>query len=114
MEQNNLKGETEILNLLSRLSVVTFSFDPSKAKNDLKLVCYYGSWAIYRKEPTSFTPSMLDKTGCTHMIYSFAGLDEKTGKITSLDVKMDLEQGWVPFLDLFYYLIFTHFCLINF
>ncbi len=59
----------------------------------LKLVCYYGSWAIYREEPTIFTPNMLDQSGCTHIIYSFAGLDEKTGKIVSLDTKMDLDQG---------------------
>lgn len=38
---------------------------------------------------------MLDQSGCTHMIYSFAGLDERTGKIVSLDNKMDLEQGIV-------------------
>jgi chitinase len=60
---------------------------------DYKLVCYYGAWAIYRDAPMNFGPDKLDGLGCTHIIYSFAGLDNQTYEIVSLDPKMDIEEG---------------------
>ncbi len=56
-------------------------------------MCYYGAWAIYRDAPMNFGPDKLDGLGCTHIIYSFAGLDNQTYEIVSLDPKMDIEEG---------------------
>ena len=58
-----------------------------------KIVCYYGAWAIYRPEPMSFRPRDVQAKGCTHLIYSFAGLDNSTLEIVSLDPKFDIEKG---------------------
>ena len=64
-----------------------------KEESPYKIVCYFGGWAIYRDEPMSFSPEDMDANMCTHFIYSFAGLDEDTFKIKSLDPKVDIEEG---------------------
>ena len=40
-----------------------------------------------------FGPDKLEGAGCTHIIYSFAGLDNQTYEIISLDPKLDFEYG---------------------
>ena len=58
-----------------------------------KIVCYLGSWAIYRPEPMSFRPRDVQAKGCTHLIYSFAGLDNTTLEMVSLDPVFDIKKG---------------------
>jgi len=59
-----------------------------------KVVCYWGTWANYRPEGGKFTPEHVDPTLCTHLIYSFAGLDSSNWTIKSLDPWMDLEDNY--------------------
>ena len=40
-----------------------------------------------------FGPRDIDPEMCTHLIYSFAGLDNQTLEIVSLDPFADIEQG---------------------
>ena len=56
-----------------------------------QVVCYWGTWANYRPDGGKFTPEHIDPTLCTHLIYSFAGLDSGNWTIKSLDPWMDLE-----------------------
>jgi len=58
-----------------------------------KVVCYWGTWANYRPDGGKFTPENIDPTLCTHVIYSFAGLENHNWTIKSLDPWMDLESG---------------------
>jgi len=58
------------------------------------VVCYWGTWANYRPDKGKFTPEDVDPSLCTHLIYSFVGLDEKTGTVKSLDTWMDLEDNY--------------------
>lgn len=58
-----------------------------------KVVCYYSGWAVYRPDPFTFTPSHVEPRLCTHVIYSFAGLEEHTHRIKVLDEEVDLVQG---------------------
>ena len=60
---------------------------------DFKIVCYYEAWAVYRKAPFNFGVSDIDPFACTHIIYSFAGLDNKTLTIVSLDKEEDIVKG---------------------
>jgi len=62
--------------------------------HDKKVVCYWGTWANYRPEKGKFTPENVDPDLCTHLIYSFAGLDTNTWSIKSLDGWMDLETDY--------------------
>ena len=58
-----------------------------------KVVCYYGAWAVYRKKPMTFNVTDIDPYACTHVIYSFAGLDKSSYVIKSLDPEVDIQQG---------------------
>ena len=58
-----------------------------------KIVCYYGAWSVYRTEPFSFGVGDIDPFSCTHLIYSFAGLDPDSLTIISLDVEEDIVKG---------------------
>ena len=58
--------------------------------HDKKVVCYWGTWANYRPNGGKFTPESIDASLCTHLIYSFVGLDSDTNTIKSLDPWMDL------------------------
>ena len=58
-----------------------------------KIVCYYGSWSVYRPEPFNFGVNDIDPFSCTHLIYSFAGLDPDNLTIISLDVDEDIVKG---------------------
>jgi len=58
------------------------------------VVCYWGTWANYRPEAGKFTPENIDPKLCTHLIYSFAGLDNSTWSIKSLDPWMDFEKNY--------------------
>ena len=54
------------------------------------VVCYYGSWAIYKEGDGKFAPSDIDANLCTHVIYAFAELNEVTNEIQSQDPWADL------------------------
>eukprot|EP00092_Neocalanus_flemingeri_P017579 GFUD01019020.1.p1 GENE.GFUD01019020.1~~GFUD01019020.1.p1 ORF type:complete len:440 (+),score=91.01 GFUD01019020.1:70-1389(+) len=58
------------------------------------VVCYWGTWANYRPKDGKFTPEDVDPSLCTHLIYSFVGLNETTNTIKSLDTWMDLEENY--------------------
>lgn len=57
-----------------------------------KMVCYYGSWAVYRPGNGRFDVEDIDPNLCTHIIYGFTGLaDDNT--IKCLDPWNDLYDG---------------------
>ncbi|KAJ6659856.1 hypothetical protein lerEdw1_018312 [Lerista edwardsae] len=39
------------------------------------LVCYFTNWGQYREGPAKYTPADIDPFMCTHLIYSFAGME---------------------------------------
>ena len=56
-------------------------------------MCYYESWAIYRDEPMTTSPADVDPFGCTHVIYSFLGLDKTSLTVTILDPDYEVIRG---------------------
>ncbi|OXU26105.1 hypothetical protein TSAR_016779 [Trichomalopsis sarcophagae] len=60
--------------------------------NDRKVICYYGSWSVYRPGLGKFDISHIDSSLCTHLIYAFAGLGE-SGQVKVLDPWNDLPDG---------------------
>ena len=67
------------------LSVVHF-LDELKYKK----ICYFTNWAQYRLGPARFEPENIDPFLCTHIIYAFAYLDNRTLTITKLE---DNDEG---------------------
>ncbi|KAG7210365.1 hypothetical protein KM043_011900 [Ampulex compressa] len=55
--------------------------------------CYVVSWAIYRQNEGKFTVDNIRPELCTHIIYSFAGLDAETWTIKSLDEWADINKN---------------------
>ena len=57
------------------------------------VVCYVAGWSAYRPGNGAFTANDIDPTLCTHLIYAFAGLNNVTYSIQSLDSYLDTEEG---------------------
>ena len=57
------------------------------------MVCYYGSWAVYRPEKGKFPVENIDPYLCTHLIYTFTGLGFDN-KIRALDPWNDLKDDY--------------------
>ncbi|XP_068622320.1 probable chitinase 2 [Battus philenor] len=55
-------------------------------------MCYLATWATYRTGDGKFDLTDLDPSLCTHIVYIFAGLDENSMTIKSID--SSLEKGY--------------------
>lgn len=60
--------------------------------HDKVVACYIASWAAYRPMNGSFTANDIDPQLCTHIIYTFAGLNNETFTIHSMDPYLDTED----------------------
>ncbi|XP_055601032.1 acidic mammalian chitinase-like isoform X2 [Uranotaenia lowii] len=56
-----------------------------------KVVCYYGTWANYRAGNGRFSPEDVNPNLCTHMIYTFVGLNRSTYELMLLDKWFDVD-----------------------
>ncbi|KAL0273167.1 UNVERIFIED_CONTAM: hypothetical protein PYX00_005907 [Menopon gallinae] len=66
-----------------------------------KIVCYYGSWAYSRPGLGSYNVEDIPTNLCTHIIYSFVGLEEKNWSVKLVDKKFDIDmKGIERFLSL--------------
>ncbi|KAG7159660.1 Acidic mammalian chitinase-like 11, partial [Homarus americanus] len=61
------------MKLLVPLSLLALALAVSAADDGL-MVCYYGSWAVYRPGNAKFDVEDIDPAICTHLIFGFAGL----------------------------------------
>ena len=66
---------------------------PKSGSADYKVVCYLESWAIYRQDPMSTSPADVHPNGCTHVIFSFLGLDKKDLTVAILDEDYEVIRG---------------------
>lgn len=62
----------------------------SQCQNSPVVACYLGSWAIYRPDFGKFEIEDIDTNLCTHVIYTFAGLNETTNQMIPLDPIYDI------------------------
>lgn len=58
-----------------------------------KIVCYVGTWAVYRPGRGRFDIDQIDPFLCTHLIYAFFGINDD-GSIRIIDPYLDLEENW--------------------
>lgn len=59
---------------------------------DPVIVCYLGSWSVYRPSLSKFTPENINPFLCTHIIYAFAGISSKF-ELKPHDSNGDITQG---------------------
>jgi chitinase len=62
-----------------------------KQNEPKKLVCYYGSWAVYRPGDGKFDIEDIDPYVCTHLIFGFASLSVESWEIEAFDPWNDLD-----------------------
>lgn len=63
----------------------------SVSASQKRVVCYIGTWSVYRPGNGKFDINNIDPTLCTHVIYAFVGLNGN--KVTLLDSWRDLSDG---------------------
>jgi hypothetical protein len=61
-------------------------------KKDKKVVCYLSGWSNFRLGDGSYHVDKADPYICTHIVYTFAGLDIN-GNIISLDYDNDIRDS---------------------
>jgi len=78
------------------VEIIGFLFDIADVKGHQKVVvCYVGTWATYRTGEGSFDLlAHFNPNLCTHLIYTFAGLDNETNLIKVMDPFLDLETDY--------------------
>ncbi|CAF1245074.1 unnamed protein product [Adineta ricciae] len=52
---------------------------------DLRVVCYYTNWSLYREAMPTLYPDHIDPLLCTHIHYAFADIDPLTLAITPIE-----------------------------
>ncbi|XP_044586743.1 chitotriosidase-1-like isoform X1 [Cotesia glomerata] len=63
------------------LAVIAALYLAACAAEEGKIVCYWGSWSVYRPDGGKFEIENIDPYLCTHLIYTFVGLDGSDVKI---------------------------------
>ncbi|XP_077514608.1 endochitinase-like isoform X2 [Amblyomma americanum] len=65
------------------------------------VVCYYQTWAYNRPSPMTYDIENIPTDLCTHLVYSFVGLDNTTWKVTHVDEEFDVgKDGLSRFVSL--------------
>ena len=57
-----------------------------------RIVCYFESWATYRPGNGKFDVELIDPNLCTHIIYSFVGINSNA-EVILLDSWNDIDLG---------------------
>ncbi|KAJ9583635.1 hypothetical protein L9F63_022016, partial [Diploptera punctata] len=57
-----------------------------------RIICYYGSWAVYRPGDGKYDVENIDPTLCTHIVYGFVGVSGE-GQVTILDSWNEIDKA---------------------
>uniref|UniRef100_A0A182SA33 chitinase n=1 Tax=Anopheles maculatus TaxID=74869 RepID=A0A182SA33_9DIPT len=66
---------------------------PATRAEGKKVVCYVGTWAVYRPGNGRFDIEHIDPFLCTHLMYGFFGINEDA-TVRVIDPYLDLEENW--------------------
>lgn len=72
-----------------------------------KVICYYGTWSVWRNGLGRFEVNDIDPTICTHIIYTFFGVTA-AGGVKYLDPYLDLVDNYGKGINLSVKPFFPH------
>ncbi|XP_001663097.2 chitinase-3-like protein 1 [Aedes aegypti] len=78
---------------VAQLFVILLAFVITNICAEKKIVCYVGTWAVYRPGRGRFDIDHIDPFLCTHLVYAFFGINID-GSIRIIDPYLDLEENW--------------------
>ncbi|XP_026329984.1 probable chitinase 10 isoform X2 [Hyposmocoma kahamanoa] len=58
------------------------------------LACYFTNWAYYRRDDGKFGPEQVDPTLCTHIIYTWAHLDDLNYELVPGNLELDVDNDF--------------------
>nr|ASM94206.1 chitinase 1 [Conogethes punctiferalis] len=79
--------------LLTTLAVLAFGINSAESDSRARVVCYFSNWAVYRPGVGRCGIEDIPVDKCTHIIYSFIGVTEKSHEVLIIDPELDVEKN---------------------
>ncbi|XP_036320027.1 endochitinase-like [Rhagoletis pomonella] len=79
--------------LLLALTLTAVAIGTANSEQSARIVCYFTDWAINRPGIGRYVSENIPTELCTHLIYSFIGVNDTDWSVLVLDSEVDVDQN---------------------